>query len=147
MFCGFRILLYSSTCQPNGQVHHCTWSEMFMSLLSYYCKCHGHTSQYTTTDEWCFRVHDKFTIATSKQDQTHAYMQYSCPHEQLNRILNTVNFKLVVHKSAILKCELTNHIRQTWQFCWMWLVNLQFKVALLDNQPEIYGTRFCWIIS
>ena len=55
----------------------------------------------------------------------------------------TVNFKLVVHKNAILKCELTNHIRQTWQFCWMWLVNLKFNVAFLDNQPEIYGTLLC----
>ena len=30
---------------------------------------------------------------------------------------STVNFKLVVHKNAILKCELTNRIRQTRQFC------------------------------
>ena len=55
----------------------------------------------------------------------------------------TVNFKLVVHKNTILRCKLTNRIRQTRQFCWMWLVNLKFKVAFLDNQPEIYGIMYC----
>ena len=62
-------------------------------------------------------------------------------HAHSTGIHCTVNFKLVVHKNAILKCELTNRIRQTRRFCWMRLVNLKFNVAFLDNQPEIYGIQ------
>ena len=55
-------ICHSSTRPPNIQVCHCIWSvlsEMFTSLFlySYYRKCCGHVSQYTATDEWCFKVH------------------------------------------------------------------------------------------
>ena len=56
----------------------------------------------------------------------------------------TINFRLVgCPQNTVLEYmyELTDHIRQTRQFCWMWLVSLLFNIAFLYNQPEIYCRR------